>query len=70
MLYISLGDNFEPYHSQKDEHIIDSILILADMLGIFVTFMIASDFVIYQWHAIVLVMDYGGYIVYAILVDT
>jgi len=70
MLYISLGNNFEPYDSLKDEHIIDSIVILASMLGIFVVFMFASDFVMHQWHGIVFIMGYGGFLVYAILVDT
>jgi len=70
MLYISLGNNFEPYDSLKDEHIRDSITILAGMLGIFVVFMFASDFVMYQWHGIVFLMGYGGYLVYAIMVDT
>jgi hypothetical protein len=70
MLYISLGNNFEPYDSLKDEHILDSIIILAGMLGIFVVFMFASDFVMYQWHGIVFLMGYGGYLVYAIMVDT
>ena len=69
MLYISLGNNFEPYNGLKDEHIVDSIVILAGMLGIFVAFMFASDFVIYQWHGIVFLMGYGGYLVYAIMVD-
>ena len=69
MLYISLGNNFEPYDGLKDEHIVDSIVILAGMLGIFVCLMIASDFVIYQWHGIAFIMGYGGYLVYAIMVD-
>lgn len=70
MLYISLGNNFEPYNGLKDEHIVDSIVILAGMLGIFVYLMIVSDFVMQQWHGTVFLMGYGGYLVYAIMVDT
>ena len=70
MLYVGLGNDFEPYHGLKDEHIVDSILILAILLGMFVVFMIASNFVMYQWHGIVFLMSYGGYIAYAIMVDT
>jgi len=70
MLYISLGNNFEPYDSLKDEHIVDSILILAGMLGLFVVFMVASDFVMYKWHGLVFLLAYLGYLAYAILVDT
>lgn len=67
MLYISLGLGFEPYHGLKAEHIIDSILILFGCLGIFVAFMLESGFIIYRWHAIVFLLGYGGYLVYAIL---
>jgi K+-dependent Na+/Ca+ exchanger-like protein len=70
VLYIGLGNNFEPYHSLKDEHIIDSILILAIVLGIFVALMIASNCVMYKWHGILFLLIYLSYIVYAILVDT
>ena len=70
MLYVSLGNNFEPYHGLKDEHIVDSILILAGMLVVFVAFMFGSGFVIHQWHGVVFLMGYGGYVVYAILTGT
>jgi len=70
MLYIGLGNDFEPYHSLKDEHIIDSIFILAIVLGIFVALMIASNCVMYKWHGILFIFLYISYIVYAILVDT
>ncbi len=69
MLYISLGNNFEPYDGLKDEHIVDSIIILAVVVGIFIAFMFASDFVMYQWHGIVFLVGYGVYLVYAIMVD-
>ena len=70
MLYISLGNNFEPYHGLKDEHIVDSILILGVMLVVFVVFMFASGFVMHKWHGLVFLMSYGGYVVYAILMGT
>jgi len=69
MLYISLGNDFEPYDGLKDEHIVDSIVILAVMLGVFVAFMFASDFVMYRWHGVVFLVLYVGYLVYAIMVD-
>merc|ERR1712032_1767970 len=41
MLYISLGNGFEPYHGLKDEGILESIVILAVLLAVFVVFMIS-----------------------------
>ncbi|VEU36273.1 unnamed protein product [Pseudo-nitzschia multistriata] len=66
MLYISLGLGFEPYHGLKDDHILDSILILFGFLAVFVAFMLVSGFVMYKWHGMMFIMGYGGYIVYAI----
>mmetsp|Transcript_70693 Transcript_70693/g.143568 ORF Transcript_70693/g.143568 Transcript_70693/m.143568 type:complete len:647 (+) Transcript_70693:128-2068(+) len=70
MLYIGLGNDFEPYHGLEAAHILDSILILAGMLAVFVAFIVASNFVIHQWHGIVFLMGYGGYVMYAILMGT
>merc|ERR1711957_1079596 len=67
MLYISLENNFEPYHGIKDEQILQSIIILAFLLAVFVVFIISSGFVMYKWHGIVFLMAYGGYVVFAIL---
>ena len=67
MLYISLGNGFEPYNGLRDEQILQSIIILALLLVVFVIFMIFSGFVMYKWHGIVFLIAYGGYVVFAIL---
>ena len=67
MLYTSFGTNFEPYHGLKDEHILESIIILAAVLAVFVVFMLQSGFVIEKWHGAVFLLMYGAYITFAIL---
>jgi len=67
MLYISLGNGFEPYHGLKDEQIFESIIILAVLLTLFVVLMIMSGCIIHKWHGIVFLISYGGYIAFAIL---
>ena len=67
LLYTSFGTNFEPYNGLRDEHILESIVILAVVLAVFVVFMLLSGFVIHKWHGIVFVLMYFAYITYAIL---
>jgi Ca2+/Na+ antiporter len=67
MLYTSFGTNFEPYHGLKDDHILESIMILAAVLAVFIVFMFFSDFVIKKWHGVVFLLMYGAYITFAIL---
>eukprot|EP00539_Tryblionella_compressa_P006735 CAMPEP_0178770668 /NCGR_PEP_ID=MMETSP0744-20121128/21525_1 /TAXON_ID=913974 /ORGANISM="Nitzschia punctata, Strain CCMP561" /LENGTH=298 /DNA_ID=CAMNT_0020427081 /DNA_START=50 /DNA_END=942 /DNA_ORIENTATION=- len=49
MLYTSFGTHFEPYHGLKDEQILQSIIILAGVLAVFIVFMLFSGFVILKW---------------------
>ncbi|KAL3907563.1 MAG: hypothetical protein SGARI_003480 [Bacillariaceae sp.] len=67
MLYTSFGTHFEPYHGLKDQHILESIIILAAVLAVFIVFMLLSGFVIEKWHGAVFLLMYGAYITFAIL---
>lgn len=67
MLYTSFGTNFEPYNGLKDDNILESIVILAAVLAVFVVFMLFSGFVLYKWHGIVFLVLYATYITYAVL---
>lgn len=67
MLYTSFGTHFEPYHGLKNEGILESIIILALVLAVFVVFMFFSGFVILKWHGVVFLAMYVAYIAYAIL---
>jgi Ca2+/Na+ antiporter len=67
MLYTSFGTHFEPYHGLKDDQILQSIIILAVVLAVFVVFMLLSGFIIRKWHGVVFVVMYVAYVTFAIL---
>ncbi|KAG7368186.1 CaCA family Na+/Ca+ antiporter [Nitzschia inconspicua] len=67
MLYTSFGTHFEPYHGLKDDQILESIIILAMVLAIFLVFMFFSDFVIQKWHGVVFLLLYVAYLTLAIV---
>lgn len=66
MLYTSFGTGFEPYHGLPAEGILESIIILATVLLVFIVLMFTSGFMILKWHGILFMMMYVAYIVYAI----
>jgi len=66
LLYTSIGTGFEPYHGLRNEGILESVIILALVVFIFIVIIIASKFVLYPWHAILFCWLYFGYLVYAI----
>lgn len=66
LLYTSFGTGFEPYHGLPAEGILESIIILASVLVVFVILMFSSGFVILKWHGILFVIMYVAYIVFAI----
>ena len=57
---------FDPYHDLENEGILDSILVLAGVLLIFVVLVISTNFVLVRWHANLFIGLYFVYIVYAI----
>ena len=65
VLYTAATD-FQPYHGLKDDGILESIIILALVLAIFIIFMMLSGFVIYEWHGHVFLALYISYITYAV----
>jgi Ca2+/Na+ antiporter len=66
VLYTSFGTGFEPYHGLPAEGILESIIILAVVLLLFVVLMIQSGFVLYKWHGSLFIGLYVAYIVLAI----
>jgi multisubunit Na+/H+ antiporter MnhG subunit len=60
------ASGFQPYSGLKDDGILESIIILALVLAIFIVFMIISGFVIREWHGHVFVVLYASYITYAV----
>jgi Ca2+/Na+ antiporter len=66
MLYTSFGTGFEPYHGLPAEGILESIIILATVLCVFIVLMFSSGFVILKWHGVLFMVMYFAYIVFAI----
>eukprot|EP00934_Nitzschia_sp_Nitz4_P005034 Nitzschia sp. Nitz4//scaffold32_size149145//66482//69228//NITZ4_002881-RA/size149145-snap-gene-0.18-mRNA-1//-1//CDS//3329548075//5024//frame0 len=66
VLYTSFGTGFEPYHGLPAEGILESIIILATVLLVFVVLMLHSGFVLYRWHGVLFALLYVAYIVYAV----
>jgi Ca2+/Na+ antiporter len=65
-IYIA-ANGFEPYQDLANEGILESMLILAVTLVMFVVLMVSSGFVLQKWHADMFVLLYVVYILYAIL---
>jgi Ca2+/Na+ antiporter len=65
-LYTSVGTGFQPYHDLKNEGILESVVILALVLIVFIVIIILSRCTLYKWHAILFVWMYIAYLVYAI----
>lgn len=66
MMYTSFGTGFEPYHALRNENIVQSILILAGVLLLFVVLMLQSGFVIYRWHGHLFLVLYAAFIAFSI----
>lgn len=56
----------ESYHSLRDDGITTSVIILAVVLVLFIILIIASNFVLKQWHAYAFFFMYLCYIIYVI----
>lgn len=65
LMYI-MGMGFEPYHDLENEGIVESIMILAVVLLIFVALMISTNFVLLKWHADLFIGLYVAYVVFAV----
>jgi len=66
LLYTSFGTGFEPYHGLRNEGILQSIIILAVVLLIFVLLMLQTGFVIRKWHGTLFICMYVAYLSLAI----
>lgn len=59
----------EKYHGLRDDGITVSTLILAAVLLAFIVLIIASNFVLYRWHAYVFIIIYTAYLAYVVAQD-
>lgn len=68
-LYCAFASGGEPYHGIVDEGITESAVWLSGVLLVFIVLVVASNFVLYRWHAWTFVLLYVAYVVCAILKD-
>jgi len=65
-LIYTVGIGFKPYHELENDHILESILIMAGVLLIFLVLMVSTNFVLLKWHADLFIFLYILYIAFAI----
>jgi Ca2+/Na+ antiporter len=62
LLYTSFGTGFEPYDELRNDDILESIVILAVVLLVFVLLMWMSGYILYRWHGTLFVVMYIAYL--------
>ena len=65
-LYTSVGTGFQPYHGLKNEGIVESVIVLALVLLLFIVIIIFSKCTLYPWHGTLFVGMYIAYLIFAI----
>lgn len=65
-IYIAVN-GLEPYQDLANEGILQSMVILAGTLILFLVLMITSGFVLQKWHADLFMLLYSIYIMYAVM---
>ena len=65
-LYIAFVNGFQPYHGLPDDGILESVLILATVLLVFVVIVLTNNFVLVKWHAYLFMVLYVAYIAFAV----
>lgn len=65
-IYIAVN-GLEPYQDLANEGILQSMVILAGTLILFLILMITSGFVLQKWHADLFMLLYSIYIMYAVM---
>ena len=68
-LYCAFVSGGESYHGIVDEGITESAFWLSGVLLVFIVLVVASNFVLYRWHALIFIGLYVAYVVYAVLQD-
>lgn len=66
VLYIAFANDFQPYHGLRNEGIIESVIILASVLLVFIVIVLANDFTLYRWHGALFLILYAAYLAFAV----
>ena len=67
VIYTSLGTGFKSYHGLRNEGILESVLVMAFVLLVFVLIVLCSRFTLQQWHGNLFVGLYVAYLAFAII---
>lgn len=65
-LYIAFANDFQPYHGLRNDGILESVLILATVLLIFIIIVLTNDFTLYHWHGTLFLVLYVAYLAFVI----
>jgi Ca2+/Na+ antiporter len=65
-LYIAFANNFQPYHGLRNDGILESVIILATVLLVFIIIMLTSKCTLYPWHGTLFLILYVAYLAFAI----
>lgn len=65
-LYIAFANDFLPYHGLRNEGIVESVIILATVLLIFIIIVLTNNFTLYHWHGTLFLVLYVLYLAFAI----
>jgi Ca2+/Na+ antiporter len=66
LLYIMFANDFQPYHGLRNDGILESVILMATVLIIFIVIVLTSDFTLYRWHGNLFLVLYVAYLAFAI----
>lgn len=66
VLYIAFANNFAPYHGLRNEGILESVIILASVLLVFIIIMLKDNLTLYRWHGTLFIILYVAYLAFMI----
>lgn len=66
VFYIAFANNFQPYHGLRNDGILESVIILATVLLVFIVIVLTNNFTLYRWHGILFLVLYVAYLAFAI----
>lgn len=65
-IYVAFGNDFQPYHGLRNDGIVESVIILASVLLVFVVIVLCNSFVLEKWHGYLFLLLYVSYLAFAV----
>ena len=66
VFYIAFANHFQPYHGLRNDGILESVIILATVLLVFIIIVLTNDFTLCHWHGTLFLILYVAYLVFAV----